>query len=211
MLQLARDVGASARLLEKWSRFVSIMPELARGTMLYEGDGERGNWLGSAPGRDILPALEIHHRKKQNTEDPELYSVWPFGLFGYGLPELDDALSTFEHKTYKRPRQGWNQHAIWAARLGMKEEAYRLALRHFAYNAVLPGGMFTSVGGSYPGRPDLPECPFFDTPGSLAVAVNEMLMQDHTGPVTLLPGWPEAEKENISFKLHSAGGKIIEI
>lgn len=204
VIEIARSIGHENSTIQRWEAYLPLIPELPRGIMRFEG----GLWQDPLAGADLLPALAVHHRKKENNEDNELYSVWPFELFGCGLPEYEDALSTYRRRIHREPSNGWSQTSIWAARLGLAEEAAEMLLKHFAYSAGLPGGMMASPGENYPGRPDIPNCAYFDSVGAMAVAVNEMLMQDHTGRIVELPAWPE--KENVYFKLHAASGEVVQ-
>src|SRR5204863_875229 len=64
-----------------------------------------------------------------NTESTQLYPVFPWGLFGVGKKDLDIALNTWNYDTNVvkfRSHVGWKQDNIWAARLGLKDEAWRL-------------------------------------------------------------------------------------
>jgi hypothetical protein len=63
-----------------------------------------------------------------NTESPQLYPVFPWGLYGIGLPGLDTALNTWHYDTLVqkfRSHVGWKQDNIWAARLGLTDEAWK--------------------------------------------------------------------------------------
>ena len=61
-----------------------------------------------------------------NTEVPQLYPVYPWGMYGVGLPDLDVALNTWKYDPDAlkfRSHVGWKQDAIFAARLGLAQEA----------------------------------------------------------------------------------------
>ena len=65
----------------------------------------------------------------QASENPELYAVFPYRLFGVGKPDLDMARATYG-KRYSRINYGWCQDSIQAACLGLGDEAGRqVALR----------------------------------------------------------------------------------
>jgi hypothetical protein len=201
-LRLGEAVGAGSDMMEKWRIYAGQLPELPLGKLIFQNS----EWSGVEPFDSILPAAHVDHRKIENSEDPELYPVWPFALYGIGQPDLECAKNTFDQRIQKRPRNGWSQTAVWAARLGLSDQAASLAMKHFEYNGNIPGGMMDCPSGRYPGRNDVPDCPYFDTIGVAATAVNEMLMQDHTGKVLTFPGWPANEKA--SFKLHAADGVV---
>jgi hypothetical protein len=61
-----------------------------------------------------------------NVESPQLYTVYPWGIFGVGKPGLDTAINTFQYDTNVvkfRSHIGWKQDNIFAARLGLTDEA----------------------------------------------------------------------------------------
>lgn len=215
VLEVGRKVGYIAASITRWENYTGKIPELPRGGNWFIKDigkdtvqGPVGVWRKPDNGNSLAPAADVHHLRKENWEDPELYSVWPFGLFGIGMPEYSIALETYNNRIHKEPCSGWSQTAIWAARLGLAEEASELLLKQFEYNALLPGGMMYSPCYKIIGRPDVPEEGLFDTVGAMATAVNEMLMQDYTGILNVLPAWPKDEE--VYFKLHSASDGVIE-
>ena len=91
----------TAELRHRWSRMLHELPDIPTG----EKDGMRV----------ILPAQRFD--KKKNTENPELYCIFPFRIFGVGKPDLQIARDTFEARDYKDPGC-WMQDEIQAAYLG---------------------------------------------------------------------------------------------
>src|SRR5690606_3282083 len=70
--------------------------------------------------KTIAPAL--HWERINNTETPQLYPVFPWGIYGKGKPGLDIALNTWKYDTNAikfRSHIGWKQDNIFAARLGL--------------------------------------------------------------------------------------------
>jgi hypothetical protein len=189
-------------MLDRWRDLAEILPELPLGRMIFRD----GLWVGTEPGDSLLPAARVAHAKIENSEDPELYAVWPFGLFGAELPHWNRAKNAFDARLHPKPRNGWSQTAIWAARLGLGAEAADLALSHFEYNGLLPCGWMDSPSARFPGRTDVPDCPFFDALGAAATAVNEMLLQDRAGRTVAFPAWPA--NEHAAFRLHAADGPV---
>jgi alpha-L-fucosidase 2 len=180
---------------------LAMVPPLPRGTLVINNNCVQEIGLGTR----FIPAQRIHHTSKENYEDPELYAIWPYSLLGKGLPDYSDALESFKARIHTQPRYGWSQTAIWAARLGLADQAAKLALEQFDYSANYPGGMFTSPGYTLGEESQVSDCPYFDTPGAIAMTLQEMLVQDHAvpnaQPVRLLPAWPV--EEPVSFKLHT--------
>ena len=75
----------------------------------------------------IAPAL--HYERVQNTEPTQLYPVFPWRMYGVGRPDIDIARNTYLNDSLAlkfRSHVGWKQDAIWAACLGLTDEAQRL-------------------------------------------------------------------------------------
>lgn len=215
LIAVAGRVGYNAAVIERWRGNLELVPPLPRGIMQTTPGFASADWRTSMltwqdplPGTDFLPAAQVHHKRKENWEDPELYAIFPYALYGAGMPDYEAMLSTYQKRLNPEPRYGWSQTGIWAARLGLADEAADVLLRHFGYSANLPGGLMFSPGYHLPGRPDVADCAYFDSPGAMAMGVNEMLVQDHTGEVRLRPAWPADEAVN--FKLWHAGGEVVE-
>jgi len=183
-------------------RLQSQLPELPRGLMRFLGS----RMEAIDPGRLFVPATVFSHPQKENYEDPELYALWPFGLIGKGLADYGEAMGTFKARLHEEPVYGWSQTAIWAARLGLEEEAAELALAHFSHAARLPGGLFASPGYALGRAGSIPDCGYFDAPGAIATALQEMLLQDSAEGYEVLPAWPK--DESVRFRLHARTGPV---
>lgn len=59
---------------------------------------------------------------RSNCENPELYTVFPFRIFGVGKPDLEIGRDTFAARIEKA-FHGWQQSRIQAAMLGLTAEA----------------------------------------------------------------------------------------
>ena len=75
----------------------------------------------------IQPA-EKFSPDRSNIENPELYAVWPFRLYGIGRPEPEIAVQTFRHRT-EQDTIGWQYDGQCAAIAGLAEDAGCLLLR----------------------------------------------------------------------------------
>ncbi|GMQ59386.1 DUF5703 domain-containing protein [Vallitalea sediminicola] len=215
LINIAMKHGYDKSSITRWKSYLVLLPELPRGTNWFKKNtkehnyqGYQGTWQKPQKGNALMPADNVHLIEKKNYEDPELYAVWPFGLFGKNLPDYSSALNTFNNRIHKEPSNGWSQTAVWAARLGLADEASELLLKQFQCSSVFPSGMMFSPGNIVPNRPDIPECGYFDTIGVMTTAVNEMLIQDYTDKLDILPAWPK--DEFVHFKLHSQFGKVVE-
>ncbi|WP_431218018.1 hypothetical protein ACQ86N_33055 [Puia sp. P3] len=79
----------------------------------------------------IAPALAWS--RINNKECPQLYPVFPWGIYGVGKPGLDTAINTWKYDTDAirfRSYIGWKQDNIFAARLGLTQEAADLTLKN---------------------------------------------------------------------------------
>jgi hypothetical protein len=64
-----------------------------------------------------------------NVEASQLYPVFPWGIYGIGKPDLEVAINTWKYDTNAikfRSHVGWKQDNIFAARMGMTQEAATL-------------------------------------------------------------------------------------
>ena len=139
----------------------------------------------------------------QNTETPQLYPVFPWRIYGMGREGLQTARNTYRkdpHAVEMRSTKGWKQDNIWAACLGLTEEAARLN------NEKLSDGPYRFPAFWDPGfdwAPDL------NRGGAAMVGLQEMLLQETPeGEPILFPAWPK--EWNVRFRLHATGGRVIE-
>ncbi len=137
-----------------------------------------------------------------NVETPQLYPVFPWGIYGVGKPDLDIALNTWKYDKDVikfRSHVGWKQDAIWAARLGLVEEAKDLVIKKLESSKTrFP----TFWGPGYDWTPD------HNWGGSGMIALQEMLMQTDGDKILLLPCWDKSW--DVHFKLHAPYNTTIE-
>lgn len=148
-----------------------------------------------------------------NTESPQLYPVYPWGIFGIGKAGLDTAINTYKYDTDVlrfRSHIGWKQDNIFAARLGLTEDAALLTTQKLKNS----GRRFPAFWGpGYDWTPD------HNWGGSGMIGLQEMLMQVDGRKIFLFPAWPK--DWNVHFKLHApyqttvegklVGGKLVEL
>ena len=130
-----------------------------------------------------------------NTESPQLYPIFPWGMFGIGKPYLDIALNTWNLDTNVikfRSHVGWKQDNIWAARLGLTDEAWRLT----SLKLQNSGRRFPAFWG-----PGFDWVPDHNWGGSGMIGLQEMLMQVDDKKIFLFPAW--SKKIDVHFKLHA--------
>ena len=90
----------------------------------------------------LLPALQ--YDVLANFENPELYAVFPYRLFGVGKPDLEMGRETYARRLYK-VTGCWRQDAIQAALLGSTDEAKRDVTRNFS--GTHPSFRFPAIWG----------------------------------------------------------------
>jgi len=130
-----------------------------------------------------------------NTESPQLYPVYPWGIYGVGKPGLDTAINTFIYDADVlkfRSHVGWKQDNIFAARLGLTEDAAKLT----AAKLKDSGRRFSAFWG-----PGFDWTPDHNWGGSGMIGLQEMLMQVDGKKIYLFPAWPK--DWDVHFKLHA--------
>jgi len=134
-----------------------------------------------------------------NSENPELYAVFPFRLYGVGRPDLAMARATFE-KRVNRHNRGWCQDSIQAACLGLGDEAGRLVAARAAQ--INQGHRFPVMWG-----PNFDWIPDQDHGVNILTTVQSMLLQSDGAKLYLLPAWPK--DWNAVFKLHAPNNTTV--
>lgn len=139
----------------------------------------------------------------QNTETPQLYPVFPWRIYGLGRPHLHLARNTYSkdpHAIEMRSTKGWKQDNIWAACLGLTDEARRLNTEKLS-NGPYRFPAFWDPGFDW--------APDHNRGGAGMIGLQEMLLQedlDHN-PI-LLPAWPR--EWNCRFRLYISGQRCID-
>lgn len=137
-----------------------------------------------------------------NTESPQLYPVFPWGMYGVGKPGLDTAVNTWRFDTNVvkfKSHVGWKQDNIWAARLGLTDEAWQLTQLKFE---DAPRRFPTFWGPGFDWVPD------HNWGGSGMIGLQEMLMQVDDKTILLFPAWPK--NIDVHFKLHAPYNTTVE-
>lgn len=137
-----------------------------------------------------------------NTESPQLYPVYPWGIYGIGRPGLDTAINTFNYDPDVlkfRSHIGWKQDNIFAARLGLTKEAAELTLLKLKD----AGRRFPTFWG-----PGFDWVPDHNWAGSGMIGLQEMLLQSNDKAIYLFPAWPK--EWNVRFRLHAPYQTIVE-
>lgn len=148
----------------------------------------------------IQPAL--HWERVQNTETMQLYPVFPWRMYGVGRPDIDVARNTYQNDTLAlkfRSHVGWKQDVIWAACLGLTDEAEDLVVRKMGDGPY----RFPAFWG-----PGFDWSPDHNWGGSGMIGMQEMLLQEVDSKLYLFPAWPP--KWDVRFKLHASRGTTVE-
>lgn len=184
LLGLPQRLTGQARR-EKWRRLVTEMPPLP---------------TTQADGKTLLaPAAEILGGRA-NVENPELYAVFPFRLFGVGKPDLEIARETFARRAIKG-HWGWQQDDTQAAFLGLAQEAAELVAARFGMHN--PGQRFPAFWG-----PNFDWVPDQDHGANGLMALQTMLLQWDGRKIFLFPAWPK--HWDVEFRLHAPLNTVIE-
>ena len=178
MIALPNDlVDATTRA--DWKRLLQELPDLPMGTRNAK--------------RVLLPYTGEQTARGKNIENPELYSVYPFRLYGLGKPDLQLAVDTFDTRRC-RPKGCWVQDPIQAAMLGLTDVAKYYV--HFNLTRTDPRLKFPAFwvkGFDY--------VPDEDNGGNGENGLQEMLMQVDGRKILMLPAWPK--NWDADFKLHA--------
>lgn len=138
----------------------------------------------------------------QNIESPQLYPVFPWHIFGVGKPGLDIALNTWKYDPkvieFRSP-VGWKQDNIWAADLGLTNEAADLCIKKLQDS----GRRFPAFWG-----PGFDWTPDNNWGGSGMIGLQEMLLQTNGEQILLLPAWPK--NWDVNFKLYAPENTTVE-
>jgi hypothetical protein len=149
--------------------------------------------------RTLAPA-QTYDPKRSNCENPELYAVWPFRLYGVGRPDLEIARTAYARRV-NHLDVGWGYDGNCAALLGLADEAARI-LRVKCANSN-PAHRWPATWG-----PNFDWLPDQNHGGNLLETAQLMLLQAEGRRIFLLPAWPK--DWDVSFKLHAPRQTTIE-
>lgn len=181
----------SAAKSKRWQTILDSLPEMPIGNSDAFG------------GRYLKPSEKHEH---QSWHCPEMFPLFPYELYGLGLPDLElmkhTSLATGNDR-YKTI--SWEQANIHAAKLGETELAQKLNAKKmdngpYRFPAFWPH--------------DIDWAPDHNWGGSGMIGMQEMVMQTHSlpgeqGKIRLLPAWPK--EWDVDFKLHAPNGTVVEV
>ena len=188
---LELDAGTEEDRSE-WMRFKNELPQVPMQTI----EGRQA----------IAPAEEWS--KKMNSENGELYPVFPFNLYGLGHGTEDIVEWTMQHRTVVNAfdHKCWTQDQIHWAYAGNAKEAQTGLIERFSHAS--PQCRFPVYGVRMPDS-----APDFDHFGAGTTALQRMLVQEAGDKILLLPAWPA--NWDADFKLHLSketilSGKVVD-
>jgi hypothetical protein len=172
-----------------WTKVLKDLPPLpmgttAKGKLPPEGQGDPDGK------RVILPAQKYGEPK--NHENPELYAVFPYPLYGVGKPDLAMARDTFTARINPFGKC-WGQDGIHAALLGLTDEAKKTVIEEFTSYGSQQFPWFWSKNSDW--------IPDMDNGGAGMMTLQLMLMQCDGKRIQLLPAWPA--DWTVDFKLRA--------
>ncbi len=153
-------------------------------------------------GKEMIAPAKSWERVN-NTEVPQLYPVFPWRVFGVGKDSLEIARNTYFYDpdvVKFRSHVGWKQDNIFAACLGLTDEAKRLNSLKLADG---PHRFPAFWGPGFDWTPD------HNWGGSGMIGLQEMLLQTtDDGKILLFPAWPK--EWDVRFKLHAPKNTTVE-
>jgi hypothetical protein len=175
-----------AEAAARWRELQKALPPIP----MREQDGVR-----------MLAPAGAYDQKRNNCENPELYAVFPFRLYGLGKPDLAVARAAYERR-HDRFTNGWPQDGQDAALLGLVDEAKQDLLakarnHHRAHR-------FPAMWG-----PNFDWCPDQDHGSNLLDMTHRMLLQCDGERIRVLPCWPQ--DWDVTFRLHAPRRTTVEV
>ncbi|MEI6142143.1 MAG: DUF5703 domain-containing protein [Mariniphaga sp.] len=173
------DKYLSSEKRKHWEEMLKSIPPIA----FREKDGHK----------TISPAWTW--ARINNQEIPQLYPVYPWGMYGIGKPDLEVAINTWKYGTdipIQKNHISWHQDAIFCARLGLTDEAAAITIKKLQ-DSERRYPTFWGPGHDY--------VPDHNWGGSGMIGLQEMLMQTDNKKIYLFPAWPKSW--DVSFKLHA--------
>lgn len=209
-----------AQALETWQKSTNPMPDIAGLNYIIERllqipsaqitAADKKFWKNTLEKIPALPMKEVgdsiyllpaeKFAEESNSENPELYAIFPYRIFGIGKPSLQTGINSYAVRKHKE-NYCWYQDEIQAACLGLGAEAGNgLAKRMADWNKDF---RFPAYGG-----PNNDELPDMDHGGVGQQALQYMILQSDGDKIYLFPAWPPTW--DVEFKLHAPRGTIIE-
>lgn len=171
---------------KRWQRLLSEIPPVPTG--IRNGKNQ------------LLPFEEGQTAVAKNIENPELYAVYPFRIYGLEKQGIDVARNAFAVRQNRRAGC-WSQEAVQAALLGDSETARIYVTGHLTRkDPRMRFPAFWDRGSDY--------VPDEDNGGNGLHALQTMMLQFEGSKIMLQPAWPAGW--DVDFKLHAPANTIVE-
>jgi hypothetical protein len=180
----------------QWTKLETELPQIPIGKTAHGKLPPLG--VGDPDGTPvILPAEK--YGKPRNSENPELYTVFPYRIYDLGKPDLELAKNTFAARAYPGDTC-WRQDGMEAALLGFTSIAKKAAVDEFTQYGDERFLWFWRPGNDW--IPDL------DNGGAGMSTLQLMLMQTDGKKIRLLPAWPQ--DWTADFRLHASYNTLVQ-
>ncbi|HEY3862022.1 MAG TPA: DUF5703 domain-containing protein [Verrucomicrobiae bacterium] len=177
LLALPDSVTAAAQR-ERWAKVLKDLPPLP--WAITDTGKIPANGKGSLTGRLVILPAESYGAPK-NHENPELYTVFPYGIYGVGKTNLGLARDTFAARLYPF-NKCWGQDGVESAMLGLPLEAKKAVIQEFTSYGGQRFPWFWSKNSDW--------IPDMDDGGAGMMTLQLMLMQCDGRRIQMLPAWP---------------------
>ncbi len=170
----------------RWQRFLSEIPPVPTGIRKDKNQ--------------LLPFEDGQNAVAKNIENPELYAVYPFRIYGLEKPDIELARNAFAVRQNRRAGC-WSQEAVQSALLGDSETARIYVTGHLTRkDPRMRFPAFWDRGSDY--------VPDEDNGGNGLHALQTMMLQFEGSKILLLPAWPKTW--DADFKLHAPANTTVE-
>jgi len=187
-----------------------ILPRLLALPQQHTTPAQRARWARILQELPPLPVGEVKGVKLLRpsgtyvpgsgnfSENPELYAVFPYRLFGVGRPELGLARASYEQRV-NHHNFGWCQDSIQAACLGLGDEAGRQVVARASSRQAY---RFPAMWSGFDWIPDQ------NHGDNILTTLQFMLLQSEGERLFLFAAWPR--NWDVSFKLYAPYNTTVE-
>jgi hypothetical protein len=132
-----------------------------------------------------------------NSENPELYAIFPYRIFGVSKPNVALALNSFNKRKFSQTHD-WSQDAVQAAYLGQSDIAMQFITNYLRSGTLRFPAFWDGVDG----------LPQMNSGNVSSIALQCMLLQADNDTIQLFPAWNKSW--NVDFRLHGPDNTVIE-
>jgi hypothetical protein len=201
-------VPADSQERALWASLQAVLPPLPMGAESCganaPSDSPAAGGGGGADGKPPHLSYAEYYSRQSNTENPELYAVFPYKLFTVASNESELAIAreTYSRRLFHGDTSEW-QDCLQSALLGMVEETQRLVI-----GRLDRGSAMLRFPGFYGPMADDNWVPDEGHASILKTTLQFMLVaaDSATGRIFLFPSWPR--EWDADFKLHAEGAVI---